>query len=146
MVFSSMTFVPLFFPLVFLLYFTAKRPQARNTILMLFSLLFYAWGEPKWILVMLLTVTVNYFCGLAIHRSENKSARTLSMLLGVSLSLVFLFYFKYFGFITDVVTDILGIENSMTKPTLPIGISFYTFQVLTYTIDVYRCKVPVQKS
>ena len=146
MVFSSMTFLPLFLPLVLILYFVFKGPKARNGILLAFSLLFYAWGEPKWIFVMLLTVTVNYFSGLQISRRKNKSAQRFWMILGVSLSLIFLFYFKYFGFFADVFTGLFGYKNPLPKPVLPIGISFYTFQVLTYTIDVYRGKVPVQKS
>ena len=146
MVFSSMTFVPLFLPLVLLLYYVTKRTGIRNGILLAFSLVFYAWGEPKWIFVILLTVTVNYLCGLLIDRSPNKLLRTLSMLLGVSLSLAFLVYFKYFGFFSDIFTGLMGIENPFEKPVLPIGISFYTFQVLTYTVDVYRGKVSVQKN
>ena len=146
MVFSSMTFVPLFLPLVLGLYYLFKSPKARNGVLLAFSLLFYAWGEPKWIFVMLLTVTVNYFCGLLISKSQSKAKRTAAMIGGVALSLGFLVYFKYFGFFSDVVTGLLGMENTFAKPVLPIGISFYTFQVLTYTVDVYRGKVPVQKS
>lgn len=146
MVFSSMTFVPLFLPLVLVLYFLFRSPKAKNAVLLTFSLLFYAWGEPKWIFVMLLTVTVNYFCGLLIDRSQRQSVRTLCMVGGVAVSLAFLFYFKYFGFFSDVITGLLGMENPFVKPVLPIGISFYTFQVLTYTVDVYRRKVPVQRS
>ena len=146
MVFSSMTFVPLFLPLVLLLYFLFRNPKARNAVLLVFSLLFYAWGEPKWIFVMLLTVTVNYGCGLLIDKSKKTSLKTLYMVIGVTLSLAFLVYFKYFGFFSDVVTGLLGVENTFEKPVLPIGISFYTFQVLTYTVDVFRGKVPVQKS
>ena len=146
MVFSSMTFVPLFLPLVLILYYATRRTGLRNGILLAFSLLFYAWGEPKCIFVMLLTVTVNYFCGLLIDRSPSKILRTLSMTLSVALSLAFLIYFKYFGFFSDIVTDLIGVENPFRKPVLPIGISFYTFQVLTYTVDVYRGKVPVQKN
>ena len=146
MVFSSMTFVPLFLPLVLAAYFLTKNPVIRNRVLLLFSLLFYAWGEPKWIFVMLLTVTVNYLCALLIDRSKNSHSRTVCMLLGVGLSLAFLFYFKYFNFFYDGVTSLLGIANTLEKITLPIGISFYTFQVLTYTIDVYRRKTPVQKN
>ena len=141
-----MTFLPLFLPLVFLLYYAFRNPGVRNAVLLAFSLLFYAWGEPKWIFVMLLTVTVNYFCGLMIDRSQNQATRTLSMVAGVTLSLGFLVYFKYFGFFSDVVMGLLGRENPFVKPVLPIGISFYTFQVLTYTVDVYRRKVEVQKS
>ena len=146
MVFSSMTFVPLFLPAVLLLYFACRDPKWRNGVLLVFSLLFYAWGEPKWIFVMLLTVTVNYGCGLLIDRSGKPLIRTLFMTAGVTLSLAFLFYFKYFVFFTDVLTKLLGIPDTFHKPVLPIGISFYTFQVLTYTVDVYRRKVAVQKN
>lgn len=146
MVFSSMTFLPLFLPLVFLLYYAVRNLRIRNVILMLFSVLFYAWGEPKWIFVMLLTVTVNYICGLRIESVRSKPARTAWMIAGVTLSLGFLFYFKYFGFLSDIFAGIAGIENPFIKPVLPIGISFYTFQVLTYTVDVYRGKVPAQRS
>ena len=146
MVFSSMTFIPLFLPAVLILYYLFRDLRIRNAILLVFSLLFYAWGEPKFVLVMLLTVTVNYFCGLLIDRSQKSSARTAAMVAGVALSLGFLAYFKYFGFFSDIVMGLLGRENPFVKPVLPIGISFYTFQVLTYTVDVYRRKVPVQKS
>jgi len=146
MVFSSMVFAALFLPLTFVLYFASKSPKVRNGILLAFSLVFYAWGEPKWIFVMLLTVTVNYFCGLLIDSAQNHARRTLFMVIGVALSLIFLFYFKYFGFFSDIVMALLGRENLFTRPVLPIGISFYTFQVLTYTVDVYRRKVAVQKN
>ena len=146
MVFSSMTFLPLFLPLVLILYYAFRNLRVRNVILMLFSVLFYAWGEPKWIFVMLLTVTVNYICGILIGKSKTTAGRTTAMLLGVSLSLGFLIYFKYFGFFSDMIMGLAGKENPFVKPVLPIGISFYTFQVLTYTIDVYRKKVQPQKS
>ena len=146
MVFSSMVFAALFLPLVLALYFATKHPKVRNGVLLAFSLLFYAWGEPRWIFVMLLTVTVNYFCGLLIDRSEGKLHRTVYMAAGVALSLGFLFYFKYSGFFSDIISGLLGKENPFAKPVLPIGISFYTFQVLTYTVDVYRRKVPVQRN
>ena len=141
-----MTFLPLFLPLVLILYYAFRNLRVRNVILMLFSVLFYAWGEPKWIFVMLLTVTVNYICGILIGKSKTTAGRTTAMLLGVSLSLGFLVYFKYFGFFSDVILGLAGKENPFVKPVLPIGISFYTFQVLTYTIDVYRKKVQPQKS
>ena len=146
MVFSSLTFVPLFLPLVYLLYYACPKLKARNIVLLVFSLLFYAWGEPKWIFVMLLTVTINYCCGILIDRSQKQAVRTFYMVLGVCISLLFLFYFKYFGFFSDIFASLLGTKNPFLKPVLPIGISFYTFQVLTYTVDVYRRKVGVQKS
>lgn len=146
MVFSSMTFVPLFLPLVLLVYYGFHNLKFRNGVLLVFSLLFYAWGEPKWIFVMLLTVTVNFICGRLMARYKKKSIRRACMLAGVTLSLGFLVYFKYFGFFTDVLTGLLGVKNPFHKPVLPIGISFYTFQVITYTVDVYRRKVRAQKS
>ncbi len=146
MVFSSLTFILFFLPVTLLLHFLSRNSTYRSIILLIFSLLFYAWGEPKWIFVMLLTVSVNYVCGLLINNTSKKSLRTLYMLLGVSLSVGFLFYFKYCGFLLDTFTELTGITHSFTAPVLPIGISFYTFQVLTYIIDVYRGKVSSQKS
>ena len=146
MVFSSLTFVPLFLPLVYLLYYACRKLKARNIVLLVIYLLFYTWGEPKWIFVMLLTVTINYCCGILIDRAEKQSTRTFYMVLGVFVSLLFLFYFKYFGFFSDVFASLANTDNPFAKPVLPIGISFYTFQVLTYTVDVYRRKVEVQKS
>ena len=146
MVFSSMTFVPLFLPIILVLYYAFKNLKVRNIILMVFSVLFYAWGEPRWVLVMLLTVTVNYLSGLLISRSTNPRSRKLYMLCGVITSLGFLFFFKYFGFLCDTAFSLFGSKNPLPSVALPIGISFYTFQVLTYTIDVYRGKVPAQTS
>jgi len=146
MVFSSMTFVSLFFPLVFLLCLAFDSIKAKNTVLLIFSLLFYAWGEPVFVFIMLLTVLTNYVCGLLIDRISRPGVRKLMLVFGLVLSLSFLFFFKYFGFFADTVAALLGTENPFQKPTLPIGLSFYTFQVITYTVDVYRGKVPVQKS
>jgi len=146
MVFSSVTFVPLFLPAVFLLYYFSPGIKLKNWVLLAFSVLFYAWGEPVWVFMMMLTVLVNYLCGLLIDRSESKAARTVYMVIGVALSLIYLFLFKYFGFFADTVAGLLGVENPFIQPALPIGISFYTFQVITYTVDVYRGKVGVQRS
>lgn len=146
MVFSSMTFLAFFMPIVTGLYFISKNNNIRNAVILLFSLLFYAWGEPKWILVMLLTVGVNYICGLMIDKATSKMKKIAWMSVGVILGVGFLVYFKYFGFIVDNICNVFGISNGIDTPALPIGISFYTFQVLTYTVDVYRGKVKVQKS
>ena len=144
MVFSSMTFAALFLPIVLLLHYVFKNINIRNFILMVFSVLFYAWGEPKWVVVMLITVTINYLCGLLISRSESGGLKKLYMLTGVITSLAFLFFFKYFSFLWDTVCSLGNIRNDFPSIALPIGISFYTFQVLTYTVDVYRGKVPAQ--
>lgn len=144
MVFSSLTFLLLFFPIVIFLYFIIKNEKYRNAVLLAFSLLFYAWGEPKWILVMLFTVVINYLCGIAISKSNK--AKLFWVILGAGVSLLFLFYFKYTGFVVGNVEKIFGIDVGFKVPVLPIGISFYTFQVLTYTVDVYKGKVNVQKN
>ena len=146
MVFSSLTFVVFFLPLTIVLYFIISNSIWRNAILLLFSLLFYAWGEPVWIFAMLLTVTINYIAGRLIGLAKSRNVQRLLMLLGIGISLGFLFYFKYCGFVVDNVTAIMGIKHGFEAPVLPIGISFYTFQVITYTVDVYRGKVEVQKN
>ncbi len=146
MVFSSLTFLAFFLPLVTLLYYIFNNGKLKNAVLIVFSVLFYAWGEPKWIIVMIITVGVNYLCGLMITSSEKKWKKIAWMLLGVVLGIGLLIYFKYFGFLADTVCGIFGAKNPFVSPVLPIGISFYTFQVLTYTIDVYRGKVTVQRS
>lgn len=146
MVFSSLTFVAFFLPLIVLLYFISENPSWRNGVLLVFSLIFYAWGEPVWICAMFFTVTVNYVCARLIDATEKKSLRILWLVLGVGVSLGFLFYFKYSGFVIDNLSMLLGKQNEFASPALPIGISFYTFQVITYTVDVYKGKSPVQKS
>ena len=144
MVFSSLTFLLFFFPSILCLYFITNDDRIRNLVLLVFSLTFYAWGEPKWIFVMLFTVGVNYLCGIIISRSEKR--KLFWVITGAGVSLAFLFYFKYSGFVLENIENIFGFESGFKSPVLPIGISFYTFQVLTYTVDVYRGKVEVQKS
>ena len=146
MVFSSITFMVFFLPLVLLFYFMLKNETYRNGVLIVFSLVFYAWGEPKWILIMLLTVLVNYLCGVMITRSDKRFVKKLWMLLGVCLGIGFLVYFKYFGFMMDSICSLKKCKNNFVSPVLHIDISFYTFQVLTYTIDVYKGKTKVQKN
>ncbi len=146
MVFSSLTFLLFFLPAVLALYYLCRNAFWRNAVLIFFSLFFYAWGEPRWILVLLLTVLVNYLCGLAMAGSGSGRARRAWMLLGVGLGVGFLLYFKYFGFFLSSVMSLTGAAFDFTAPALPIGISFYTFQVLTYTVDVYRKKVEPQRN
>lgn len=146
MVFSGLTFLLLFLPLFLLTYFVRGNIRHRNGVLVLFSLIFYAWGEPVLILVMLLTTLVNYLCALAMGRTENRGVRRLYVTLATVLSLASLGWFKYAGFVADTFTALTGITLSFNRPALPIGISFYTFQILTYTVDVYREKAAVQKN
>lgn len=146
MVFSGLTFLLLFLPLLCALYFVGKGIRWRNGVLVVFSLIFYAWGEPALILVMLFTTLVNYLSAFAVHKTNRSGIRTLFLALGVGVSLLALGYYKYAGFFVDLIASVFGLSIPFHAPTLPIGISFYTFQILTYTIDVYRKKVQVQKN
>ena len=146
MVFSSLTFLLLFLPLLYALYFARTSVKWRNGVLLVMSLLFYGWGEPVWILAMILSTAVNFFCARAIVRREEGAACKLILALGVVASLSFLVYFKYSAFLANSVSALLSLSWRMDTPRLPIGISFYTFQILTYTVDVYRGKAPAQKS
>ena len=146
MVFSSMTFLVLFLPLLLLFYFIVPGWKWRNAVLLCASLIFYGWGEPVWILAMVFSTAVNYFCALVIAGTDSRSRRRLALWTGVVISLSFLFYFKYSAFAVNTVGSLFGRGDLVAAPRLPIGISFYTFQVLTYTVDVYRGKAPVQRS
>ncbi|MBO6013905.1 MAG: MBOAT family protein [Oscillospiraceae bacterium] len=146
MVFSSMTFLLLFLPGLLLFYFPAVNIRWRNGVLIAASLVFYAWGEPVYVLFMVFSTAVNYFCAQAIGHTENPQKQKAAMMIGVGVSLALLFYFKYFAFLCRNITGLFGGDPVKLQIRLPIGISFYTFQVLTYTIDVWRRKVPVQKS
>ena len=145
-VFSSLTFLLLFLPVLLLLYFLRHGRRWRNGVLIAMSLLFYGWGEPVWILAMVFSTAVNYLCALAIDRSGSRTVRRLCLTLGILISVGFLFYFKYAGFFGGMLITLFRLPWAAPSPRLPIGISFYTFQVLTYTVDVYRKKAPVQRS
>ena len=146
MVFSSMTFLVLFLPALLFFYFIISDWRWRNAVLLCASLLFYGWGEPVWIGAMIFSTAVNYFCALTISRTDSTPLRRLALWIGVAISLAFLFYFKYAAFAVNSLGALFGRGDLMSAPRLPIGISFYTFQVLTYTVDVYRGKSPVQRS
>lgn len=145
MVFSSLVFLLLFLPLLLLLYFVCAKPWWRNAVLLLFSLLFYAWGEPRWIVCMLGATLVNYLCALWMERRAKRWQKRLILALGAAASLAALLYFKYASFLLSSVSDLLRLGWSVPAVTMPIGISFYTFQILTYTVDVYREKAAVQR-
>ncbi|MBQ2895559.1 MAG: MBOAT family protein [Oscillospiraceae bacterium] len=146
MVFSSLTFLCLFLPTLLLLYYPGRSGRWRNGVLVAFSLLFYGWGEPVLILGMLFSTAVNYLAARAICATENSTRRKLYLTIGVIASVIFLFYFKYAAFLLNSLTALLGMDYRMPVPELPIGISFYTFQILTYTVDVYRGKAPMLKN
>ncbi len=145
MVFSSMSFLLYFFPIVLALYFSNRKLKWRNNVLLWASLFFYAWGEPIWIICMIGSTAVNYFCARKIEQTKKKRERRMWLTIGVSVSAVFLFIFKYASFIINSLLGIVGTTLQVPVLELPIGISFYTFQVITYTVDVYRKKQRSQK-
>ncbi len=145
-VFSELLFLYIFFSgcLLFCLLFRGIR--AQNTVLLLFSLLFYAWGEPKYLLLLIGVALVDYLCALAVGKSRTKGGKRLFMLLACVSTLGALAVFKYTGFVAATLQSLFGIPEIIPQIALPIGISFYTFQALTYVIDVYRGEVAPQRN
>ena len=143
MLFSSMTFIYVFLPIVLVLYFAIGK-KFRNLVLLLASFFFYAWGEPKFCLLMFLTIFLNYFGAILIDKYPTK--RKIFLFLTVSLNLLVLFYFKYFNFLIDILNSIYYLDIEPLDIILPLGISFYTFQALSYVLDVYKKECKVQKS
>ena len=145
MIFSSIPFLYYFLPAVLLAYFLTPR-KGKNGVLLLFSLIFYGWGEPRLIFVMLLSVALGYFFGLALEKTGEERPRKLLLALSVLSSLGFLMYYKYTDFFLENINALFGTHLPLLNLALPIGISFYTFQILSYTVDVYRGQVPAQKN
>lgn len=146
MIFSSIYFIFIFLPVVFLLYFLVP-PILKNTVLFIFSIFFYAWGEPIYIVLMLFSIVFNFMMGIDIdnHR-EDKHYQKLNLIFTIIVDLFVLGFFKYYGFLLDTINQLLHINISYKALSLPIGISFYTFQTLSYVVDVYWGKVKAQKN
>ena len=142
MVFSSSIFVFCFLPLLFLLYFIVPT-YLKNGVLLLFSLIFYSFGGINYLFTLLLTVLISYVGGLVMQKT---SKRKLVLFLTVALNLSFLIYFKYTGFILANISNLLSLNLTIPEIIMPIGISFYTFQSLSYVVDVYRNEVRIQKN
>ena len=145
MLFSSLPFLFYFLPAVILIYFLVPR-GCRNAVLLLSSLFFYGWGEPKYVLLMMATIALFYGCGLAIEKANTKIWKQVWLTLSVVISLSLLAVFKYADFFLTSFNSVTGLSLPLLKLALPIGISFYTFQCLSYTVDVYRGNVPAQKN
>ena len=141
MLFSSLTFLLAFLPLVLVLYYVNNNRVYRNIILLISSLIFYSWGEPRTIIIMIITIIVNYV--MAIMIEEKEKYRKLLFIVTCIFNIGILFFFKYFNFF---VNDVLMLKNVTLNIILPIGISFYTFQILSYVIDVYKKEVVAQRS
>lgn len=144
MVFSNIPFLFYFLPIVLALYYLMPF-RLKNLVLMLFSLIFYAWGEPVYIIIMLISITVNFFAAQLIH-NKALGRRRLWLILSLIISLGLLGFYKYADFIIAQINLIPGLSIPMLELSLPIGISFFTFQALSYTVDVYRRTVPAEKS
>ncbi len=145
MLFSSTTFLYYFLPAVLIVYFLVPK-CLKNTVLLLFSLVFYGWGEPKLLWLMVFTILMFYGCGLMIGRVESQKGKKFWLTVSIVISIGLLAIFKYADFFIGSVNAVTGLSIPLLRLALPVGISFYTFQSLSYTIDVYRGNVPSQKN
>lgn len=146
MVFSSLTFLLLFLPIVLTVYFASGKIWWRNAVLLTASLLFYAWGEPVFVLVMLFVSFSVYLGTLAFTAAKGETLKKALFALTILAALAGLLYFKYAAFFANQILPLLNIGSVLQTPRLPIGISFFTFQAISYAVDAYRGKVRVQKN
>ena len=148
MIFSSVFFLFVFMPIVLLAYFLVPG-KLKNVVILIASLVFYAWGEPVYIVLMIFSIVYNYISGIEIDycRSRERDRQAaITFILAVVVNLGMLGFFKYYGFLVENINSILPVDIPYRSLPLPIGISFYTFQTLSYVIDVYRGNVKVQKN
>lgn len=146
MVFSSLLFIFLFMPLTILLYYISPKPW-RNLILLIASLIFYAWGEPVYIGIMIFSTVFDYANGILIDKYRERKGAARAIIIGsIIVNLGILCFFKYYGFFVDNINGLFNLNIQRMNLPLPVGISFYTFQTMSYTIDVYLGNVPVQKN
>ena len=146
MVFSSLIFICFFLPIVLITYNISKNITYKNIVLVIASLIFYAWGEPVWVVLLIISSLVDYINGLIIGKFRGKIGAKLALCASLVINLGILCMFKYSGFIVSNINAISGLNLHIREFSLPIGISFYTFQTLSYTIDVYKDRVGVQTS
>lgn len=145
MLFSSIPFLFYFLPCVLILYFISPK-QLKNTVLLISSLVFYAWDRPKFALLMIAAIVSGYIFGLLIEKFRGKPMSKVFLVLSVGSSLAVLGIFKYTDFFISTFNSVSGLSVPLTGIALPVGISFYTFQILSYTVDVYRGDVAAQKN
>ena len=145
MLFSSIPFLYYFLPAVMLVYFLVPRAM-KNAVLLIASLFFYGWGEPKLLGLMVFTIALFYGCGLAIGRAQTKKWKKFWLVVSIVISIGLLGLFKYADFFVSSFNSVTGLSVPLLRLALPVGISFYTFQCLSYTIDVYRGNVESQKN
>ena len=137
MLFSSIPFLYYFLPLVLITYFAAPK-KLKNSVLFVFSLVFYAWGEPIYVFLMAASITLAWAFGLLMEKAKTQKAKKAFMIISVIISFSFLCYFKYADFFISNFNAATGLSIPLLRLALPVGISFYTFQIASYTIDVYR--------
>lgn len=145
MLFSSIPFLYYFLPVVLLLYFAVPF-KLKNLVLLLASLFFYGWGEPRYVIIMVIAITAGYVLGRLIEAFRGKGLSKVFLIVSVVASVCMLCYFKYTDFFITNINAVTGLSLPLLRIALPIGISFYLFQILSYTVDVYRGTVPAQKS
>lgn len=147
MVFSSSIFLFAFLPLFLAVYFLMPKRAAKNIVLLAFSLLFYAWGEPVYVWLMILSIAFNWAFGYVISRCRKATSKKLLLILDLALNIAILGFYKYEGFLAHNINRAIGEEFiAELDLALPIGISFFTLQAITYVVDVYRGKVDAQKN
>ena len=126
-------------------YFAAPR-KLKNAVLFVFSLIFYGWGEPRYIVLMIVSIVSGFVFALMIEKKQNKKSGLILMWISVAVSLSFLLIFKYADFLIENVNQLPGVSLPLFKLSLPIGISFYTFQIISYTVDVWRGDTKAQRN
>ena len=146
MVFSNIFFLYVFLPALFLAYFVIKNNAYRRAVLIAFSLVFYAWGEPIYVFLMIGLVLADYIFGLLISKTRQVWLRKFWLVIAIVSNLSILGVYKYLGFFTETLNFIFNVTIPVVKLSMPIGISFFTFQTMSYVIDVYRGDADVQKS
>lgn len=149
MLFSSLTFIYVFLPVTLILHYAMPNNKLKNFILLVFSLIFYAWGEPLYVSLMIVSIFINYYHAIKIEKSFNAGKMSLGKFYitsSIILNLLLLGIFKYADFIIESLNSILRLDIEPLNILLPIGISFYTFQAMSYSIDVYRRKIPAQRN
>lgn len=146
MLFSSLLFIFQFLPIFFIIYYISPI-RFRNLLLFLASVFFYAWGEPRFVILILISILINYIAGIFIERYDNnKKIRIIILVLSIIYNIGTLMFFKYFNFIIENINYIFKGDISFINIPLPLGISFYTFQIMSYTIDVYRRDTKAERS
>lgn len=146
MVFSNAVFLFVFLPLTLLGYFILRKTVLRNYWLLCVSLAFYLWGKPKYIVILMVSIFINYFGARIIACIKTEKLTKFALSITVVANLLLLYYFKYFGFSIELINDLFKANIEIKKILLPVGISFFTFQGISYVVDVYRKDVPVQKN